>query len=143
MAALAGVSAAGGAEAAKAALDPRLKPAAHEFEASLLEELLKPMERDPLFEKDDNSADGSGNALTGFGTEALAKAISDRGGFGIAAKILAHFERMKGSAGNDVGKGDAGKGGAGKDEKIPGIGRDFSTKVSPSSADDLMGGGRA
>jgi flagellar protein FlgJ len=83
------------------ALDPRLKPAAHEFEASLMKELLEPLQHDPLFENgtDTESAEGSDNALMSFGSEALAKAISDRGGFGIADKILAHFaEREKAAA---------------------------------------------
>jgi peptidoglycan hydrolase FlgJ len=87
--------------AARPALDPRLKPAAHEFEASLMKELLEPLQHDPLTENsaDAESPDGSGNALVSFGAEALAKAISDRGGFGIADKILAHFaEREKAAA---------------------------------------------
>jgi flagellar protein FlgJ len=73
--------------------DPRLVPAAREFEASLMKELLEPLQHDPLFDSgnDAESADGSGNALMSFGSEALAKAISDRGGFGIANSILAHF----------------------------------------------------
>lgn len=111
-----------GGTGAVRAVDPRLKPAAHEFEASLMKELLEPMEHDPLFQKDGNSADGSGNALTGFGTEALAKAISDRGGFGIATKILAQF---------GDGKTDAGTG-AQQHEKIPGINLNLGTKVTPS-----------
>ena len=84
--------------------DPRLKSAAHEFEASLMQEFLKPLQHDPLFapgESDgsndpdnvNNSDDdqGSSGALMSFGSEALAKAISERGGFGIATKILDHF----------------------------------------------------
>ncbi len=82
------------------ALDPGLKPAAHEFEASLMKELLEPLQHDPLFQGDAESADGSDNALTEFGSEALAKAISDRGGFGIADKILAHFAAQEKVAGN-------------------------------------------
>jgi peptidoglycan hydrolase FlgJ len=82
--------------------DPRLKPAAHEFEACLMKEFLKPLQSDALFSdsKDggggDDEGGGSGSALMSFGSEALAKAISERGGFGIAAKILSHFG--KGSA---------------------------------------------
>lgn len=81
--------------------DPRLKSAAHEFEASLMQEFLKPLQHDPLFAPDksdspdgiddsDDDQDSSG-ALMSFGSEALAKAISERGGFGIATKILDHF----------------------------------------------------
>jgi Rod binding domain-containing protein len=86
-----------GMQAARPGPDPRLKPAAHEFEASLMQELLKPLQHDPLFDSgtDAESAEGSDNALISFGSEALAKAISDRGGFGIADKILAHFAPQK------------------------------------------------
>jgi len=81
---------------------PKLKSAAHEFEASLMQEFLKPLQRDPLFapDKADGSADadtdsdrdqGSAGALMSFGSEAMAEAISERGGFGIASKILDHF----------------------------------------------------
>ena len=79
---------------------PRLKSAAHEFEASLMQEFLKPLQHDPLFapDKGDGSGDidtgsdeGSAGALMSFGSEAMAKAISERGGFGIASKILDHF----------------------------------------------------
>ena len=65
---------------------PKLERSAHEFEASLMAELLKPLQE----ESDDGGA-GSGGALAGFASESLAKAISDRGGFGIADRILQHF----------------------------------------------------
>jgi peptidoglycan hydrolase FlgJ len=78
--------------------NPRLKSAAHEFEASLMQEFLKPLQHDPLFapdksdESDSDSDDqGSSGALMSFGSEAMARAISERGGFGIATKILDHF----------------------------------------------------
>lgn len=85
---------------------PKLQSAAHEFEASLMQEFLKPLQHDPLFapDKGDGSgADGSGGidtdsdegsagALMSFGSQAMAKAISERGGFGIASKILNHFK---------------------------------------------------
>ena len=71
-------------------LDPRLAPAAHEFEASLMKEFLKPLEKDPLF----GNGTGQAGTLMSFGTEALAQAISERGGFGIADKIIAHFEKQ-------------------------------------------------
>lgn len=79
--------------------DPRLKPAAHEFEACLMKEFLQPLQRDALFEdndsgkSDNDSGNADGNALLSFGAESLARAISDRGGFGIADKIIGHFEK--------------------------------------------------
>jgi Rod binding domain-containing protein len=92
-----------------ARMDPRLKPAAHEFEACLMKEFLEPLQRDPLFEdkKDGAGSEGSDNALVGFGAEALARAISERGGFGIATKIITQLE------------GKAQAGGAADDEGFP------------------------
>ncbi len=70
--------------------DPRLERSAHEFEASLMAELLKPLQQtDGLTgEGGDGSGAGSGGALGGFASESLARAISERGGFGIAHRIL-------------------------------------------------------
>jgi len=99
---LSGVNAAAAAagNATPAPLDPRLKPAAHEFEACLMKEFLEPLQHDALFSdgKDgdgDDAGGGSGSALMSFGSEALAKAISDRGGFGIATKIIGQLEHGK------------------------------------------------
>ena len=73
-----------------AAKDPRLERSAHEFEASLMAELLKPLQQtDGLTgEKGDDGSAGSGGALGDFASESLARAISERGGFGIADQIL-------------------------------------------------------
>lgn len=80
--------------------NPKLESAAHEFEASLMQEFVKPLQHDPLFasdrsdgsdDSDESSDSGSAGALMSFGSEAMAKAISERGGLGIAAKILDHF----------------------------------------------------
>lgn len=76
--------------------DPRLKSAAHEFEASLMQEFLKPLQHDALFAPEDSDDAGEGSegaegSLMSFGSQALAKAISERGGFGIATRILDHF----------------------------------------------------
>ncbi len=77
------------------AKDPRLEHCAHEFEASLMAELLKPMqESDGLTgEESDSAGGGSGGALSGFASESLARAISERGGFGIANRVLQQLER--------------------------------------------------
>jgi flagellar protein FlgJ len=76
--------------------NPRLASAAHEFEASLMKEFLQPLQHDSLFAeegaKDDESSGGSAEALMSYGAEAMAKAISEHGGFGIAQKILDHFK---------------------------------------------------
>jgi peptidoglycan hydrolase FlgJ len=90
-----GIPAAGRVPADAGIDNPRLTSAAHEFEASLMKEFLKPLEHDSLFgeEKTENSDDdeGSAGALMSFGSQAMAKAISEAGGFGIATKILDHF----------------------------------------------------
>jgi peptidoglycan hydrolase FlgJ len=94
--------------AAQSQFDPRLKPAAHEFEACLMKEFLEPLQHDALFSDSDDGDDageGSGSALMSFGSEALAKAISERGGFGIAAKILDHFGQGKAGSAAKAGTG--------------------------------------
>lgn len=83
------------------AKDPKLERSAHEFEASLMAELLKPLqESDGLTGEDSGSGTGSEGALSGFASESLARAISERGGFGIADRLLHQLE----SAGPGVQK---------------------------------------
>ncbi len=77
---------------------PKLVNAAHEFEAQMMKELLAPMTgADPLFGADDDASDsglalgsgsGAGGALADFASETLGQALSERGGFGIADKII-------------------------------------------------------
>ena len=68
---------------------PRLIAAAHEFEGQMLKELLKPMtESDGL-----GGSDTSSKVLGEFGSEALGKALSEQGGFGIANQIVARLSR--------------------------------------------------
>lgn len=70
---------------APAAAQPRLIRAAHEFEAQLMKELLK-----PLTSSEESSGEtGSGGALGDYAGEALGRALSDQGGFGIASRIIA------------------------------------------------------
>ncbi len=83
----------------------RLVRAAHEFEGQMMKELLKPMTGgDALMGADDSDSDlgaGSEGALGEFASEALGQALSQRGGFGIANKIvkeLSHSGRGQGSA---------------------------------------------
>ena len=76
------------------AKNPRLERSAHEFEASLMAELLKPLQESDGLTGEDSESGGSGSegALSGFASESLARAISERGGFGIADRILHQFE---------------------------------------------------
>ncbi len=67
----------------------RLVDAARQFEASLLQELLKPMQHaKDNWGAEEKSNDSSTDTLSSFGTEAVAKAISEGGGFGIAKQIV-------------------------------------------------------
>jgi len=86
-------------------VDPRLKSAAHSFEASLIQELLEPMQHDPLFSDPDGDggmgglAGGAGDAgmdtMSSLSTETLAQAMSDHGGLGIAAEVLKEVHAAK------------------------------------------------
>jgi Rod binding domain-containing protein len=73
------------------ALSPRLVRAAHEFEGQMMKELLKPMTSGDALtgtEEDADSGAGSGGALGEFASEALGQSLSERGGFGIADRII-------------------------------------------------------
>lgn len=82
--------------------NPKLTSAAHEFEASLMKEFLKPLEHDSLFAEEKpgeiDTDEGSDSTLMSFGSQAMATAISERGGFGIATLILNHFRDHPGAA---------------------------------------------
>jgi Rod binding domain-containing protein len=98
MAALAPIATHTAQTGAPSALNPRLVKAAHEFEAQMMKELLAPMTgKDPLFGDGEDSSDagvalgsgsGSGGALADFASESLGQALSERGGFGIADRII-------------------------------------------------------
>ncbi len=85
------ISAATATAGSTPALDPRLEKAAHEFEAQMMKELLKPMTgKDALTGEDEDEggdAHASG-ALGEFASEALGQALSRQGGFGIANRIM-------------------------------------------------------
>ena len=72
------------------AASPRLVKAAHEFEGQMMKELLKPMTRSCGLTREgsDDSDTGSSGALGEFAAEALGQALSERGGFGIADRIV-------------------------------------------------------
>ena len=79
---------------------PRLVKAAHEFEAAMMKELMAPLEpgHDSLDGGED--ADGSVSALGSFAGEALGKAISEHGGFGIAKSIIRQLTAIGNHSGN-------------------------------------------
>lgn len=79
------------------AVDPRLERSAHEFEASLMGELLKSFQQAKGLTGEEEE-EGSGSALAGFATGSLARAISERGGFGIADRVLHELHGRKDAA---------------------------------------------
>ena len=67
----------------------KLVDAAQQFEATMLQELLKPMQHgQSSWGDEEKSDDSSTDSISSFGTEAVAKAISKGGGFGIAKQIV-------------------------------------------------------
>jgi Rod binding domain-containing protein len=85
------ISAATATAASARAIDPRLVKAAHEFEAQMMKELLKPMTgKDALTGEDqDDGGDANANGALGeFASEALGQGLSRQGGFGIADSIV-------------------------------------------------------
>ena len=87
-------------EAAAQTKNPKLERSAHEFEASLMTELLKPLQDGDGLTGEDSEGSGAGSegALSGFASESLARAISERGGFGIADRILHQLQSRSGGA---------------------------------------------
>jgi flagellar protein FlgJ len=75
--------------AAEAQKQAKLVDAAHQFEATMLQELLKPMQQGQSnWGGEAKSDDSASDTISSFGTEAIAKAISKGGGFGIAKQIV-------------------------------------------------------
>ena len=75
--------------AATGEADPKLVDGARQFEAMMLEQMLKPLSfggspDDPGGE----SEGGAAGTIRGFGTEAVAKAVAIGGGFGLARQIV-------------------------------------------------------
>ena len=81
--------AAAGNSSAGAAPSPRLVNAAHEFEAQMMKELLKPLtSAEGTVDGSSDSEPGSNGALGEFAAEALGRGLSVQGGLGIAKGIL-------------------------------------------------------
>jgi flagellar protein FlgJ len=77
------------ATAAEVQKQAKLVDAAQQFEATMLQELLKPMQHgQSSWGGEEKSDDTGSDTLSSFGTEAIAKAISKGGGFGIAKQIV-------------------------------------------------------
>src|SRR5215469_12454817 len=66
----------------------KLVDAAEQFEAAMLQELLKPIQHgQSSWGGEEKNDDPASDTISSFGTEAIAKAISKEGGFGIAKQI--------------------------------------------------------
>ena len=76
---------------AENAPSPRLVRAAHQFEGMIMNELLKPITNGDALggaDEDSDSGAGSGGALSDFATETLGQSLSERGGLGIASRLI-------------------------------------------------------
>jgi flagellar protein FlgJ len=67
----------------------KLTDAAQQFEAMLMQELLKPMQAgQDSWGGEEKNDDPSADTISSFGTEAVAKAIARGGGLGIARQVI-------------------------------------------------------
>ena len=66
----------------------KLTDAAQQFEAILLQEMLKPMCSQDGGWDGEEKTDGASDTISSFGMEAVAKAISEDGGLGIARQVI-------------------------------------------------------
>jgi Rod binding domain-containing protein len=86
--------------AASTVPQPRLVKAAHEFEAAMMKELMAPLEPGHGSIEGENDDSGSSSALSSFAGEALGKALSEHGGFGIAKSIIRQLTAASNHSGN-------------------------------------------
>jgi len=73
--------------------DSKLVDAAQQFEAMLMQEMLKPMRAGQNDWSGEKSDDSAADTISSFGTEAVAKAISKGGGLGIARQVVRQVTR--------------------------------------------------
>jgi len=100
------MSSASEAGTAPAIPQPRLVKAAHEFEAQMMKEMMAPLTKSTTVpgvgasgSDDDDQDSGSGGALGEFASEALGKALSAAGGFGIANRVIGEIGHTGGHTG--------------------------------------------
>jgi Rod binding domain-containing protein len=85
---------------------PRLVRAAHEFEAQMMKELLRPLTNVEGPDGDDSDL-GSGVALADFAAEALGQSLSTRGGLGIATSIVCSLSHNESNSQTVPSRSDA------------------------------------
>jgi Rod binding domain-containing protein len=73
----------------------KLTKAAQEFEGILLSSWLEEVQKSPLDPSDAGQGAGS-ETLRSLGTQAVAQALAQRGGLGIARMIVHHFRNVVG-----------------------------------------------
>ena len=80
----------------------KLASGAHEFEAMMLQQMMKSLKfgQAPGDSGEDGDATGSNGTLQSYGTEALAKGIASGGGFGIAERIIHQVTAEDAAKGN-------------------------------------------
>jgi peptidoglycan hydrolase FlgJ len=72
----------------------KLTDAAQQFEAMMLQEMLKPMRgQQDSWGGEEKDGDSASDTISSFGTEAFAKAISRGGGFGLAKQVISQVNR--------------------------------------------------
>ena len=77
------------ATAAETQKQAKLTDAAQQFEAMLMQEMLKPMQAgQDGWGGEEKNDDPSADTISSFGTEAVAKAIAKGGGLGIARRVI-------------------------------------------------------
>ncbi len=77
---------------------PRLVQAAHEFEAQMMKELLKPMASGSSPDGNEEDPESCG-PMADFAAEALGQALSRQGGLGIANTIIRSLSRNEKNSG--------------------------------------------
>jgi flagellar protein FlgJ len=93
--------------AASAQQHAKLVDAAQQFEAMLLQEMLKPMQsKEGSWGGDDaEKTDGGGDTLSSYGTEAVARAIAKGGGLGIAKQVVQKVWHEKSKNSSEISSG--------------------------------------
>ncbi len=68
----------------------KLEDSAHQFEAMLIGQMMKPMQfgAAPGSDEDPDNSGGASDTIRSMGTEAMSKSIANSGGFGIAKQII-------------------------------------------------------
>jgi len=89
------------ATASAAQRTAKLAAGAHEFEAMMLQQMMKSLKFGQApGDADGEEAGGANGTLQSYGTEALAKGIASGGGFGIAERIIHQVTAEDAAKGN-------------------------------------------